>query len=86
MEQKEQYQREILTCTKGRNVVDNNLELQCDNWDTDVDKYEENKHTFDHGFVVLPNGQKSKIPRYYVDWLKKNHPEKWEKYRDNNQT
>ena len=24
--------------------------------------------------------KKSKIPRYYVDWLKKNHPEKYEKY------
>lgn len=47
MEQKELYQREISICTKGRNVVDNNLELQCDNWDTDVDKYEENKHTKD---------------------------------------
>lgn len=43
-----------------------------------IEKYYQ--HTFDHGFVVLPNGQKSKIPRYYVDWLKKNHPEKYEKY------
>ena len=43
-----------------------------------IEKYYQ--HTFDHGFVVLPNGQKSKIPRYYVDWLKKNHPEEWEKY------
>lgn len=29
------------------------------------------KHTFENGFIVLPNGQSSKIPRYYVDWLKK---------------
>lgn len=35
---------------------------------------------FNAGFVVLPNGQKASIPRYYVDWLKKNHPEKFEEY------
>lgn len=38
------------------------------------------KHTFENGFVVLPNGEKSKIPRYYVDWFKKEHPEKYDKY------
>lgn len=29
------------------------------------------KQTFQRGYIVLPNGSKSKIPRYYVDWLKK---------------
>jgi hypothetical protein len=38
------------------------------------------KHTFENGFVVLPNGQKSRIPRYYVDWLKKYRPLEWERY------
>jgi hypothetical protein len=38
------------------------------------------KHTFDNGYIVLPNGQTSKIPRYYEDWLKQNHPLKWETY------
>lgn len=32
-------------------------------------------HTFGNGFVVLPNGSKSRIPRYYVDWVKKHHPQ-----------
>lgn len=35
------------------------------------------KHTFENGFVVLPNGQQSKIPRYYVDWAKQHQPEAW---------
>jgi hypothetical protein len=34
-----------------------------------IEKYY--KHTFAHGFVVLPNGEKCRIPRYYTDWLKK---------------
>lgn len=38
------------------------------------------KQTFDLGFVYLPNGQKTKIPRYYVDWLKKNKPDEWRTY------
>ena len=38
------------------------------------------KQTFDLGYVYLPNGQKSKIPRYYVDWLKKNQPDAWRCY------
>lgn len=38
------------------------------------------KHTFRNGFVVLPNGQQAKIPRYYVDWLKKNIPDEWVRY------
>lgn len=38
------------------------------------------QHTFDHGHIVLPNGQTSKIPRYYTDWLRKYHPATWETY------
>ena len=38
------------------------------------------KHTFENGFIVLPNGQQSKIPRYYVDWLKKHRESDWLKY------
>lgn len=38
------------------------------------------KHVFGNGFVVLPNGQQTKIPRYYVDWLKKNMPEEYFHY------
>lgn len=38
------------------------------------------EHTFNNGFVVLPDGNTSKIPRYYVDWLKKEHPKKWVHY------
>lgn len=38
------------------------------------------KHTFENGFITLPDGAPSKIPRYYVDWLKKNHPNLFEKY------
>ncbi len=37
-------------------------------------------HTFSNGFVVLPNGQQAKIPRYYVDWCKKHHPQLYTKY------
>jgi hypothetical protein len=43
-----------------------------------IEKYY--KHTFENGFVVLPNGQQAKIPRYYVDWLKKNQPELYTEY------
>jgi len=43
-----------------------------------IEKYY--KHTFENGFVVLPNGQKSKIPRYYVDWCKKNQPQVYIQY------
>lgn len=38
------------------------------------------KHTFENGFVVLPDGSEGKIPRYYVDWAKKNQPEAWFRY------
>lgn len=38
-----------------------------------IEKYWE--QTFGHGYVILPNGQKAGIPRYYEDWLKKHHPD-----------
>lgn len=38
------------------------------------------EYTFNHGVVNLPNGSQTKIPRYYVEWFKKNHPERWQKY------
>lgn len=37
------------------------------------------KHTFQNGFIII-NGQKMKIPRYYVDWLKKNKPNEYITY------
>jgi hypothetical protein len=43
-----------------------------------IEKYWQ--HTFENGFVVLPNGQITKIPRYYVDWFKKNKPEEYTRY------
>lgn len=43
-----------------------------------IEKYY--KHTFDHGFVTLPNGQTTKIPRYYTDWVKKHKPDVYIKY------
>lgn len=38
------------------------------------------KQTFSLGYIHLPNGEKTKIPRYYVDWLRKNKPEEWNRY------
>lgn len=44
-----------------------------------IEKYY--KHTFENGFIVLPNGQMAKIPRYYEDWFKKHRPfEEWYRY------
>lgn len=43
-----------------------------------IEKYCE--HTLLNGFVILPNGQKSKIPRYYLDWAKKHNPELFIRY------
>jgi len=43
-----------------------------------IEKYYQD--IFNHGFVVLPNGQKAGIPRYYEDWFKKNHPDAYLKY------
>lgn len=41
------------------------------------------RHTFSNGFIVLPNGSQCKIPRYYEDWFKKEHPAKWREYATN---
>lgn len=38
------------------------------------------KHVFQNGFIVLPNGELSKIPRYYIDWAKKHVPETYKYY------
>lgn len=43
-----------------------------------IEKYWE--RTFQNGNIILPNGQESRIPRYYVDWLKKHHPKEWTDY------
>lgn len=43
-----------------------------------IEKYHE--HTFQNGFVVLPNGETAKIPRYYADWCRKNKPELYKYY------
>lgn len=37
-------------------------------------------HPLQNGFVLLPNGQKSSVPRYYVDWAKKHKPDLWRYY------
>lgn len=36
--------------------------------------------TFKRGFVVLPDGTPTKIPRYYVDWCKKHNPSLYNHY------
>lgn len=38
------------------------------------------KDVFNYGYVVLPNGQKASIPRYYIDWLEKNKPEEYKEF------
>lgn len=43
-----------------------------------IEKYWE--YTFKNGHVILPNGTPTKIPRYYVDWLKKHQPDAWLEY------
>ncbi len=43
-----------------------------------IEKYY--KHTFDNGFVILPNGEKAGIPRYYKDWMKETHPLEYREY------
>lgn len=43
-----------------------------------IEKYYED--VFTHGYIILPDGSKSTIPRYYEKWFKQNHPEKWERY------
>lgn len=37
-------------------------------------------HTFENGYVVLPNSQTTSIPRYYEDWAKKHQNELWRYY------
>lgn len=43
-----------------------------------IEKYHE--FTFNHGYIVLPNGTLASVPRYYTDWFKKNHPESYNRY------
>lgn len=38
------------------------------------------KDIFNYGEVILDNGTKSTIPRYYEKWLQKNHPQEWIDY------
>lgn len=38
------------------------------------------KHTFENGFVLDTNYQPQKIPRYYIDWMKKEHPNEYSHY------
>lgn len=38
------------------------------------------KQTFRLGYIILPNGSKSAIPRYYSDWLEKHKPEEYIHY------
>lgn len=42
-----------------------------------IEKFHE--HTFQNGFCIV-KGQKTKIPRYYVDWAREHHPELWLHY------
>lgn len=38
------------------------------------------QQTFSNGYVVLPNGKVTGIPRYYEDWFRKNHTQAWLDY------
>lgn len=38
------------------------------------------KDIFNYGEVILDNGTKTSIPRYYEKWLQKNHPDEWVQY------
>lgn len=40
-----------------------------------IEKYY--KDVFSKGYIVLENGEKSGIPRYYLDWYRKNHLDKY---------
>jgi len=46
-----------------------------------IEKYYQ--QTFDQGYVLLPNGEKAKIPRYYQEWFKETYPEKYGHYVTN---
>lgn len=37
-------------------------------------------HALENGFIVLPDGSRGKIPRYYVDWSKQHAPLMWKRY------
>lgn len=39
------------------------------------------KHVLNIGHINLPNGGRHKIPRYYLDYIKENHPTEYEKWR-----
>ena len=41
------------------------------------------KFTFENGFCVLPNGSTTSIPRYYLDWCKKEKPDVFLNYISN---
>lgn len=43
-----------------------------------IEKYY--KDVFSKGYIVLPDGQKAGIPRYYVDWYKKHHLDDYLKF------
>lgn len=43
-----------------------------------IEKYYES--VFSLGYIILPNGVKSTIPRYYEKWLMKHKPDLWERY------
>ena len=38
------------------------------------------RDVFNYGYVVLDNGTRVSIPRYYEKWLKKEHPDDWIRY------
>lgn len=39
------------------------------------------RQTFDDGYVLIPSSkEKTSIPRYYVDWFKKHHPNEYVRY------
>lgn len=46
-----------------------------------IEKY--HNDVFNNGFIVLPGGQKSSIPRYYEKWYKQKHPLLWMHYIHN---
>nr|QJB20095.1 MAG: replication initiator protein [Microvirus sp.] len=35
---------------------------------------------FSYGYIILPDGKQTSIPRYYEKWLLQNHPEAWTDY------
>lgn len=43
-----------------------------------LEKYYED--VFNHGYIILPDGTQTTIPRYYEKWLQKHHPERWLTY------